>query len=247
MSTDQKLADLLLNARQTGQIAHFPPPEDEAQAYRIQALVMPHLGAIGGWKVGAASPDAAPSCAPMPANGLVRDGHQFDSTEFTQREVESEICFRLAHDLPPRPAPYTRADIIDAIAACHPGIEILQSRLANPAEASPLALLADFIQTGAYAVGDPIPDWQDLHFPAVTVTQRITGGPFRQARGNPAGDMIRLIQFLANQGAVWAGGVRAGQIVTCGSWTGKTAAPAGSTVTTAFGCGEAVSVGFTAL
>ena len=34
--------------------------------------------------------------------------------------------------------------------------------------------------------------------------------------------MIRLVEWLANEGSVWAGGLKAGQFVTCGSWTGKT-------------------------
>ena len=38
--------------------------------------------------------------------------------------------------------------------------------------------------------------------------------------------MIRLIAWLADEGAVWAGGLKAGQIVTCGSWTGITEAAA---------------------
>jgi len=47
------------------------------------------------------------------------------------------------------------------------------------------------------------------------------GEPLRRT-GNPAGDMIRLVVWLANEGSVWAGGLKAGQFVTCGSWTGKT-------------------------
>jgi 2-keto-4-pentenoate hydratase len=30
-----------------------------------------------------------------------------------------------------------------------------------------------------------------------------------------------LVQWTANVGAVWAGGLKKGQVVTCGSWTGK--------------------------
>ena len=46
--------------------------------------------------------------------------------------------------------------------------------------------------------------------------------------------MIRLVVWLANEGAVWAGGLKSGQIVTCGSWTGMTAADAGAAVTVTF-------------
>jgi 2-keto-4-pentenoate hydratase len=46
--------------------------------------------------------------------------------------------------------------------------------------------------------------------------------------------MMRLMLWLANQGAVWAGGIKAGQVVTCGSWTGKTRLPEGATALTSF-------------
>ena len=185
---------------------------------------MEKLGAIGGWKVGAPSPDGPISCAPMPEAGLFDAPHEFDSAVFTQREVESEICVRLCADLPHRQLPYSRAEVMAAIGSCHPGIEILQSRFAHPESAGALAILADFIQTGAYVTGASIPGWRNIDFAALPVTQTIDGAGIKHATGNPAGDMIRLIVWLANQGAVWAGGLKAGQVVTCGSWTGKTKA-----------------------
>ena len=39
-------------------------PADEQAAYAIQRRVAEGLGAIGGWKVGAAGPAAPPNCAP---------------------------------------------------------------------------------------------------------------------------------------------------------------------------------------
>ena len=242
--TDDALAAILLAARRDGAVPAGPAPANEAQAYRVQALVMAELGEIGGWKVGASNPDAPPACAPMPRSGIVSAPHRWDATVFSQREVESEICFVLGHDLPARRRPYTRAEVLAAIATCHPGVEVLQSRFANPADAPPLALLADFIQTGAYAVGQPIAGWRDADFAAMPVTQTIEGGPTRHATGNPAGDMIRLIVWLANHGSHWAGGLRAGQVITCGSWTGKTAVPPGSLVTASFGGALPVVVGF---
>ncbi len=242
--TDEDLAALLLDARQGTLITSAEAPTDEAQAYRVQALVMAELGEIGGWKVGSPAPDGPITCAPMPKAGIQQAPCRFDPAVFTQREVESEICFVLATDLPPRAAPYSRAEVLAAVGTCRPGIEVLQSRFADPAAAGALAILADFIQTGGYAVGAPILGWRDADFASLPVTQTIAGGPERHAVGNPAGDMVRLMIWLANVGASWAGGLRAGQVVTCGSWTGKTAAPAGSTVTAAFGGAEPVVVDF---
>ena len=85
--------------------------------------------------------------------------------------------------------------------------------------------------------------FRSIDFAAVQVTQTIDGIALRR-RGNPAGDMIRLVTWLANVGAVWAGGLRAGQIVTCGSWTGATASPAARRVEAAFDGAERVVLEF---
>ena len=242
--TDQDLARLLLTARAAARLPSGPAPADTAQAYRVQALLMQALGPVGGWKVGAPGPDGPISCAPMPRAGLSTAPHIFDSARFTRREVESEICFRLAADLPASRAPYDAGAVLAAVATCHPGIEVLQSAYADPDGAGPLAVLADLIQHGAYVVGAPIEGWRALDFAGLTVIQTIEGAPTRRATGNPAGDMVRLLVWLANEGAAWAGGLRAGQVVTCGSWTGKTAAPRGSAVVAAFEGAAPVSVRF---
>jgi 2-keto-4-pentenoate hydratase len=231
--TDSDIAEALLHARRTGTPTRIEVA-DAAQAYRVQALVMAELGPIGGWKVGAAGPDAPPSCAPMPASAIFQAPHVFDAAALPQREIESEIAFTFATALPPRTAPYTGADVLAAVATCLPGVEILQSRLDKPGTAEPLALLADLIQHGAYLSGPPIEAWRDLDFASVRVTQAMEGAPPIERVGNPAGDMLRLMVWLANEGAVWAGGIKAGQIVTCGSWTGKTRLPEGATAVTGF-------------
>jgi 2-keto-4-pentenoate hydratase len=46
--------------------------------------------------------------------------------------------------------------------------------------------------------------------------------------------MVRLVVWLANVGSVWSGGLKAGQFVTCGSWTGKSLAGANSKVRVRF-------------
>ena len=232
----QDAASFLLAARATGPGGLLPPalrPMVEADAYAIQRLVLEAIGPIGGWKVGASGPAAPPSCAPMPQSGLHRAPATLPSASLTTRHIESEIALLLANDLPPRARPYTAADLRAAIATCHPGIEILQSRFADPDAAGPLANLADLIRHGAYILGPSIPDWELIDFDRLVVIQTIDGIALRRT-GNPAGDMLRLLVWLANEGAVWAGGLRAGQIVTTGSWTGATPALAGAHVSTMF-------------
>jgi 2-keto-4-pentenoate hydratase len=228
-------AALLLQARASGTLLPGLPealvPRTAAAAYAIQQYLMQGLGDIGGWKVGAPGPAAEPNCAPMPAGGIHRSPAVLAAADFAAPFMESEIAFLLGADLPVRDTPYSANEVGAAIASCHPAIEVVQSRFADPDAAGALANLADLIRHGAFIYGSAIEGWQGIDFPSLAIVQTIEGGPTRQGVGNPAGDMMRLMLWLANEGAVWAGGLRAGQIVTCGSWTGMTPAGRGEVVT----------------
>jgi 2-keto-4-pentenoate hydratase len=218
-------------------------PRTEQDAYAIQARGMADLGKIGGWKVGAPGPEAPISCAPMPDSGLHLSPAILQGADFTSREIESEIAFVIGQDLPPRATPYTGAEIDAALASCHAGLEVLQSRFAQPDDIDGLSNLADLIRHGAYVLGAPIEGWRGIAFPALAVTQIIDGAEITRV-GNPAGDMMRLIVWLANVGSRWAGGLKKGQIVTCGSWTGKLAAPPGAAVAAHFAGAPVVELRF---
>ena len=69
--------------------------------------------------------------------------------------------------------------------------------------------------------GAPAANWQGIDFTRESVRVLVDGAELKAATANPAGDMIRLIQWLADTGARWAGGLKAGHYITCGSWTGK--------------------------
>jgi 2-keto-4-pentenoate hydratase len=234
-------AALLRAARSTpaGRLAALPEslrPADAAAAYAIQAKAAEGV-AIGGWKVGAAGPGKPCICAPMPAAGIKPSPAALGAGLL--RGVEAEVAFRIGHDLPPRATPYTREDIIAALATAHPVIEILESAFIDPDVVDPLSNLADSILHGGFVYGPGLAAWHGLDFPSISVTQTIDDDALVRT-GNPAGDMIRLVEWLANEGSVWAGGLKAGQFVTCGSWTGKRPAPASAAIRVAFpGLGEA--------
>ncbi|MBW4021562.1 MAG: 2-keto-4-pentenoate hydratase [Proteobacteria bacterium] len=230
------LKDRLLGARRTGAPVAVSPgevPPTETAAYEIQHAVSGTLGPIGGWKVGAAGPDAPPNAAPLPASGILESPAEI-GPDCSDRLVEAEIAFKIGKNLPPREAPYTRTEVLAAIESCHPVIEVVQWRLQDWRDAGMNLKLADGIGHGALVVGAAVPGWETIDFKGLGVTQEIEGQTPKQGVGNPAGDMIRLVVWLANEGAVWSGGLKSGQIVTCGSWTGMTAVDAGAAVTVTF-------------
>lgn len=221
----QQAADLLLavRANPTAKLTDLPEalrPADRPEAYVIQHIVAQSFAGIGGWKVGAAGPEAAPQCGALPAPGVVPSPAHVSSAH-SLCGIEAEVCFRIGTDLPPRDTPYTREEVIAAIATAHPAIEVLDSRFVDPDAISPFTNLADTQSHGGFVYGEGTADWHGIDFAAETVSQYVDGALQMTHTGNPAGDMIRLVVWLANEGATWAGGLKSGQFVTCGSWTGK--------------------------
>lgn len=230
-------ADILLAARRNPTqrphgLGH--PPADDAAAYRIQAEVMAALGDIGGWKVGHNPADGSFTCAPIPATAIHPTPAHLTQAECPDRMVEAEIAVLLAHGLPPREQAYTEADVAAAIGSAHPAIEVLQSRYADVDAVDKPTNLADSLSNHALVCGPAIDSWQAIDLAAETVRVVVNGQELKRATGNPAGPMLPLLVWLANVGTRWAGGLKAGQMVTTGSWTGKDRVPAGAFVAMVF-------------
>ena len=125
-----------------------------------------------------------------------------------------------------------------AVASAHPAIELLQSRFQDVGAVDALSALADSLSHHGLVTGAAIPGWARVDYAGESVEVVVNGVVVKHGHGNPAGDMGRLLVWLANEGAVWAGGLRAGQWVTTGSWTGKDTVPEKGHVAMRFGtCG----------
>ena len=224
-------------------LANLPPalrPTDLAQVDAIQQAVAARMGGIGGWKVGAPGPDATPACAPMWLSGIHVSPAHLPAARWSMRTVEAEISVRLGSSLPAYAAPYTAEQVKAAIDSCHPAIEVLDSRFTDPEALDDLTRLADSASHGCFVHGAAFEAWRSADFASERV--RLVAGERELASGtgNPGGDMIRLLLWLANAGAHWAGGLEVGQFVTTGSWTGKTVVPAATPVRVVFAhAGEA--------
>ena len=231
-------AAILLAARANGQgPSDFPEscrPRTRPEAYAIQAMVAPSLGPIGGWKVGSPSPDAEPMCSALPQRNILQSPAIVPGP-FSYRGVETEIDFRFGRALPPRPEPYSRQDILAAIETCHAAIEIVECRFAEMDGATHLSALADLQNHHALIVGAANAAWREIPFDQLTVRVTADGAHIAQGTGsNPAGDPIALLVWLANHGSRWAGGLKAGDIVTTGSWIGKIPVAPGATIISNF-------------
>jgi 2-keto-4-pentenoate hydratase len=232
-------ADLLLDARRTNRpIEDLPPelrPTTLDEAYFVQDRMSWAYENIGGWKVGAPTLDAAPSFAPMPAAWITCSGCELQGLIHRYRGLEAEIAFRMGEDLPPRIEPYTREEVLAAIASMHPAIEVLETGLVDPGRAAKLSGVADLAMHGGFVYGDAVPNWQKIDFSKESVTLFVDGALRVERTGsNTSGDLIRLLPWLANEGAARTEGLKKGDWITTGSWTGNTQALAGSSAEVRF-------------
>jgi 2-keto-4-pentenoate hydratase len=234
--------DVLLTARRTGTpIEDLPSelvPTDMDEVYFVQDRVAAAFGEIGGWKIGAPNAEATPAYAPMPLDWMAPGGSTLKGERWRYRGLEGEIAFLVGQDLPAKAegdSPYTREEALAAMVSCHPIIEVLESAFVDPAKAAKLASLADLQMHGGFVYGPEFEGWKNFDFNAEPVMLAVDGiVRVERVGSNTSGDLLKLIPWLANEGAKRTGGLKKGQWITTGSWTGNTLATAGSTVDVEF-------------
>lgn len=238
---------LLVDAhRQRRRVASalLPALTDLADAYRIQAGVVRALapGArVDTWKVSPPRGDVPPTAAPIVPGCRLASPATVRAADVPLLGIESEVAFRFGADLPPRAAPYADADVLAAVSDIVVAIELCDTRLADWQDAPALWRLAD-LQTGArLIVGDARRDWRGIDFARQDAELWINGELRTRARGtHPTVDPTRLLPAIAAHCAQHADGLRAGDIVTTGSWTGMTHAAPGDAIRVHFpGIGSA--------
>jgi 2-keto-4-pentenoate hydratase len=214
---EQKLMDaanMLLDARRSNTpIADLPvelQPTTLDEAYFVQDVMAVAYGEVGGWKIGAPTADATPAFAPMPWNWIAPSGSVLSGKTHRYRGLEAEIAFLLGEDLPVRATPY-------------------------PAAAAKLSGSADMQIHGGFIYGPAYPEWKSIDFATERVTLAIDGSVRVERTGsNTSGNLMRLLPWLANEGAARTGGLKAGQWITTGSWTGNVQAMPGSSADVTF-------------
>jgi 2-keto-4-pentenoate hydratase len=238
---------ICLDARRSGNLIDTLPaalqPQTLEEAYSMQDEMIKAYLPIGGYKIGG-PPTADPFFAPLPKAWITTSGSTLKGIRF--RAVEAELAFLMGKDLPPRSTPYTREEVIDAVASCHPAIEVLEMAFPTPEGKEKFTLFGDMQQHGGLVYGAAFADWQKLDLAQESVKLIVDGALLMEkTASNPAGtDLVRLLVFLANEGAARTGGLKKGDWITTGSWTGNTPVAAGANVDVKFAHAGDVSLRF---
>lgn len=250
MKRDQILeaADLLLAARRGGPpLKSFPAsckPLTAADANEIGDELTAQLGdAIGGWKITFLyKPREKPFRAPIFRNRIFSAPAQIPLALGPSRYIEPEITFRLTRDLAPRSNLYRAAEVADAVEAC-PSFEIVATRFDTSERtlrdmlnhrATMVEAYADHITNGAFVIGQPIKNWQDIDFAMMKVSMRTEAELIVETVGGHAFvDPFLPVVILANE-LRHGPGLKAGDVVATGSFSGYFAVEVGQTVTAEF-------------
>jgi 2-keto-4-pentenoate hydratase len=238
----ERIASALLDARRRG--AQVPPPgpapASADEVYAIQDKVAVSLGPLDGWKVGAKSPTDTPTCAPLLAGHVVNGPASFAARSMHMLGVEAEVAFRFGRDLPASTTAPDGSAVLDAIASAHVVMEVVDTRLAGWKQLDPLWPLADNGMNKALVVGPAFDGWRGLDYDRQPVKLVVNGTTVvDRAGGNTGGSPLRLLTWLAGHVVTSRRGLRAGQIVTTGSWVGLRFVEPGAEVEASFaGLGE---------
>ncbi len=226
------------------------PPATEALGYAAQLALATSLGAVPppGFKIGATAAGmqtylgvSGPMAGFMPK--ISPAGSSFAFKDFIAPGVECEVALRLARDI--APGKITRAEAAAAVAETFPAIEIVDNRYTDFKVVGANTLIADQVFHAEAVIGTPstvAPEALDtLHGRITHNGQELGNGPATALLGHP----LEVLVWLADSGAAHAfGGLKAGQVILCGSVTPPFWLTAPGTVTVDFGPLGAVSTSF---
>lgn len=224
-------ASLLLQHWQAGtRLASLPEamlPVDRAGAYEVGELLAELSGdKVVGWKIAATS-DAGqkhinvdgPLAGRLFSSRIVPPGGQIRLGNNIMRVAEIEFAFSFARALPGKPKGYQQTEVLDAVSNLHLSIEVPDSRFHNFTDVGVLQLIAD-TACACWLVIGPAADaaWREIDLANHPVSGVLNGRKVASGRGGAAlGDPRRALTWLVNEVAQYAGGVKAGDIVTTGT------------------------------
>lgn len=215
----------LLAAHREGRQIPVPsdvPLAEEADAYAIQERVSATLGTHAGWKLGGIV------CGETPRYSRLFGELSQDSPARVAREdyhvvfLEPELAVTLGEAIAPRDAPYTLEEIGARVASLHAAIEVVDSRFESWPEVPPLWQLADGLSHGSFVLGSGVAAG-DLGQMRDAVYRLTLNGEVALAGrgGHPGGDPAQLLVQMVNARIFGSGeGLRAGEVITTGTFDG---------------------------
>lgn len=229
-------------------------PQSRKEGYAIQSLWSHELGQeIAGWKIAATSAAGqrhigveGPLAGPIFADKVLQDGALISLKDNRMRVAEGEVVFVMGQTLASRPEPYTREEVLAAIQAIRPGIEVPDSRFLKFEDAGEAQLIADCACTHQMVLGAAATHIESLDKLAdLQVQASVSDG--RQFTGsgiNVLGDPVIALCWLVNELRANQLTLKQGQFVTTGACVAPIPVAPGQQVSMDFGWVGQIGAGF---
>jgi 2-keto-4-pentenoate hydratase len=249
------LCDHWANGLRLDQLPENLRPSSRAEGYRIQALLEERTAApLFGWKIAATSTAGqahigvdGPLAGRLLAERVIADGGICPFGNNHMRVAEIEFAFRMGQTLMPRAESYGIEEVLAAVAALHPSIEIPDSRFNAFEKVGAPQLIADNACAHYFVQGpEAPPSWRDLDLAAYRVTGWVNDASFEGIGSNVLGDPRIALQWLANELSQLGIPLAAGQLITTGTCLVPMAIAPGDRIRGDFGVLGAVSVAMAA-
>jgi 2-keto-4-pentenoate hydratase len=235
MSAAIDLATALWNARMEGGVVPREAAEGLVsvnEAYGVQREItllaaQPRVG----WKVGTTSIAAqrllgtnAPTTAPMFADHCFESPIEVAVFANQNASIECEFSFRFVRDLPPQKTLYERDEVLSAVAAVFPAIEVVSCRFEGGFEnLGAVRLVADMVANTEWVKGQERADWRGMDLKGHPVRLYRDGETVAEGVGaNVLGDPLTVLEWTANHLSALDDGIKAGEVVSTGTCTGVT-------------------------
>ncbi len=209
-------------------------------AYAVQREIATLAGLPrAGWKVGTTSEAAQrllstpePATAPMFQPLCFESPAELGIFEGQSTSVESEFAFRFDRPLPRRDTAYSREEVLDAVEALFPAIEVVSCRFEGGfAGLGGARLIADMAANLAWVRGAETSDWRGRDLRPHPVVLSKNGETVAEGNGAQVlGDPLNVLEWTANHLSRLGDGISSGEVVSTGTCTGVVPVAAGDTV-----------------
>ena len=227
----QAASDLLWELWQQGRrVAELPAdlrPATREDGYAVQALLERRSAyPVFGWKIAATSHAGqqhigvdGPLAGRLLRERVATGGSALKLEANHMRVAEPEFAFRIGRSLIPRASSYSMDEVMAAVDALHPAIEVPDSRYDDFARVGAAQLIADNACAHQFVLGPAaMAPWRTRNLAEHVVTGNVAKRLRREGKGaNVLGDPRAALTWLANELSRLGITLAAGQVVTTGT------------------------------
>jgi len=261
MSKTQEHAKELWQARCDGSLCPFPKKHlTVTEAYELQHAETDVSGAeVCGYKIGATADEtqailglSTPFYGPIFSSYTTHTASDatLDLPLFIKHfpRVESEFIACMKHDVQRDKKDLELQELLEHIDWVAPGFEFVGSRYTAPDGSPGTSVIGDFGAHQHSVIGAPYENWRSLDLNAHPVSLAINGKHAATGHSGMSiyGHPLEFVCWLLNQPGMTSG-LKAGQLISCGTHTGAIPVAAGDLVEADYGPMGALKVQISAL